>query len=194
MPDFADFHHGARDIGGALAAHRPVIGHEAFDAEFGAGRFHKIDFSRRFGPEAVDRDHRLQPELAHVLDMANEIAHARFERPQILLLEVFLLHAAVHLQRTDGGDEHDADGLEPGLAALDVDELLRPQIGAEAGFGDHVIGESQRRVVVARTELQPWAMLANGPPWTKAGVPSSVCTRLGASASLQQRRHRAVRP
>ena len=24
-------------------------------------------------------------------------------------------------------------------------------------------------------ELQPWAMLANGPPWMKAGVPSSVC-------------------
>ena len=36
---------------------------------------------------------------------------------------------------------------------------------------------------VAITELQPWAMLANGPPCTKAGAPSSVCTRLGASAS-----------
>ena len=39
-------------------------------------------------------------------------------------------------------------------------------------------------MVVASTELQPWAMLANGPPWMKAGVPSSVCTRLGESASL----------
>src|SRR5882672_4117847 len=28
-------------------------------------------------------------------------------------------------------------------------------------------------------------MLANGPPWMKAGVPSSVCTRLGDSASLR---------
>ena len=33
------------------------------------------------------------------------------------------------------------------------------------------------------TELQPWAMLAKGPPWMKAGVPSSVCTRFGISAS-----------
>ena len=34
--------------------------------------------------------------------------------------------------------------------------------------------------MVASTELQPWAMLAKGPPWMKAGVPSSVCTRFGA--------------
>ena len=36
---------------------------------------------------------------------------------------------------------------------------------------------------MASSELQPWAMLANGPPCTSAGVPSSVCTRLGCSAS-----------
>ena len=36
---------------------------------------------------------------------------------------------------------------------------------------------------VAITELQPCAMLANGPPWISAGEPSSICTRLGAKAS-----------
>ena len=89
----------------------------------------------------------------------------------------------MHLERADGGDEHRAGGLEPGLAALDVEELLGAEVGAEAGFGDDVVGELERGRV-AITELQPCAMLANGPPWTKAGVPSSVCTRLGASASL----------
>ena len=39
-------------------------------------------------------------------------------------------------------------------------------------------------MVVASTELQPCAILAKGPPWMKAGVPSSVCTRLGAIASF----------
>ncbi len=34
------------------------------------------------------------------------------------------------------------------------------------------------------TELQPWAMLANGPPCTNTGLFSSVCTRFGFSASL----------
>ena len=38
--------------------------------------------------------------------------------------------------------------------------------------------------MVAWTELQPWAMLANGPPWTKAGLFSRVWTRLGLMASL----------
>ena len=33
-------------------------------------------------------------------------------------------------------------------------------------------------------ELLPWAMLANGPQWTNAGPPSSVCIRLGLMASL----------
>ena len=38
-------------------------------------------------------------------------------------------------------------------------------------------------VRVAMAELQPWAMLAKGPPWMKAGLFSRVCTRLGCSAS-----------
>ncbi len=36
-------------------------------------------------------------------------------------------------------------------------------------------------------ELVPWAMLAKGPPWMMAGVPSEVCTRLGLMASLSSR-------
>src|SRR5437870_7198980 len=34
--------------------------------------------------------------------------------------------------------------------------------------------------------LQPWAMLPNGPPWTSAGVASSVWTRLGLIASFMR--------
>ena len=33
--------------------------------------------------------------------------------------------------------------------------------------------------------LQPWAMLAKGPPCTSAGVPSMVCTRFGLMASFK---------
>ena len=36
-----------------------------------------------------------------------------------------------------------ASGVEPGLAALDVDELLAAEVGAEAGFRHHVVGELQ---------------------------------------------------
>ncbi len=108
------------------------------------------------------------------------------------LPEVFLGHAAMHLQRAHGRDDDRRSRLQPGLAALDVEELLGAEIGAEAGFGDDVIGELQRASWWRSTELQPCAMLANGPPWTKAGLFSSVCTRFGCIASLQQHGHRAV--
>ena len=36
------------------------------------------------------------------------------------------------------------------------------------------------------TLLQPWAILANGPPWIKAGVPSKVWTRFGKKASFNK--------
>ena len=38
----------------------------------------------------------------------------------------------------------------------------------------------------ARMQLLPWAMLANGPQWTKAGPPSRVCIRFGLRASLSR--------
>ena len=40
--------------------------------------------------------------------------------------------------------------------------------------------------LVALTELQPCAMLANGPPCTSTGVPSSVCIILGFIASFKR--------
>ena len=91
--------------------------------------------------------------------------------------------AAMHLQRPDGGDDDGAGRRRPADAALDVEELLAAQIGAEAGLGDHDVGQLQRRAGSPCSELQPCAMLANGPPCTSAGEPSSVCTRLGCSAS-----------
>ena len=42
---------------------------------------------------------------------------------------------------------------------------------------------SASAVRVAITELQPCAILANGPPWISAGEPPSVCTRFGSTAS-----------
>ena len=101
----------------------------------------------------------------------------------VLVLEVVLGDAAVHLERAHGGDDDGRRRAEAGLAALDVEELLRAEVGAEAGFGHDVVAQLERRRV-ASTELQPCAILANGPPWMKTGLFSSVCTRFGISASL----------
>ena len=47
----------------------------------------------------------------------------------------------MHLERADGGDQHDAVGHQAGVAALDIEELLRSQVGAEAGLGDAIVAE-----------------------------------------------------
>ena len=38
-------------------------------------------------------------------------------------------------------DQHHRGGVEPGSSALDVQELLRPQVGTKPGFGDRVVAE-----------------------------------------------------
>ena len=139
-----DLDHGAGNVGGALAAHRPMVGHQRFDAERLAFLLDQRDFGVAVGREAVDRDHHRQPEFLHVLDVALQIGHAGFQRLQVFLFQIVLLDAAVHLERADGGDQHHAIGGQARLAALDVDEFLAAEIGAEAGFGHHVVGELER--------------------------------------------------
>jgi hypothetical protein len=62
--------------------------------------------------------------------------------------------------------------------ALDVEELLRAEVGAEAGLRDHDVAQREA-VRVAMTELQPWAMLPNGPAWMNAGVPAERLHQVG---------------
>ena len=47
--------------------------------------------------------------------------------------------------------------------------------------------------MVAITELQPCAMLANGPPWTKAGAALERLHEVGLERVAEQHGHRAVR-
>ena len=50
----------------------------------------------------------------------------------------------MHLQRLDRRNEHNGIGFQPGLPALDVEELLRAEIGTESCLGDHVVAQLQR--------------------------------------------------
>jgi hypothetical protein len=52
--------------------------------------------------------------------------------------------AAVKLAGADGGHDHRRVGLEAAGRALDVHELLEAEVGAEAAFGDHVVGAADR--------------------------------------------------
>ena len=96
--------------------------------------------------EMVDRDDAGQPVVvAHVVDVALEIGDALLERAEILRVDLLQIAAAVVLQRADGRDDHHRRGTQSRLAALDVDELLGAEVGAEARLGHDVVGELQRR-------------------------------------------------
>ena len=73
------------------------------------------------------------------------LAQPFFTAATFSVAEVVLGDAAVHLQRAHGRDDHRRGRLQAGLAALDVEELLGAEVGAEAGLGHHVVGELQRR-------------------------------------------------
>ncbi len=51
--------------------------------------------------------------------------------------------AAVHLEGADRGDDHDGRGVQVGRSALDVEELLGPEVEGEAGLGHGVVAEGQ---------------------------------------------------
>ena len=50
----------------------------------------------------------------------------------------------MHLEGADSRHQHDAVGHQAGVAALDVEELLRTQVGAKAGLGDAVVAQLER--------------------------------------------------
>src|SRR6266446_2839986 len=80
-----------------------------------------------------------------------------------------------------------ASGLSPAARHLMSKNFSAPRSVAKPA-SVRQMSPSLSAMRVAMTELQPWAMLAKGPPCTRAGVPSMVWTRFGWTAS----RSRAV--
>ena len=142
---------------------------------------HRVDVRVGVGREAVDGHDGRQAELVRDAEVAREVRRAFAD-----------VAVPVVARRLHGRDEDDGARLQPAEPADDVEELLEAHVRGEAALGDDDVAELERHPV-ATSELLPWAMFANGPQWTNAGLPSSVWTRFGFSASFEQHRHRAGR-
>jgi hypothetical protein len=79
-----------------------------------------------------------------------------------------------------------ASGFRPATRHLMSKNFSAPR-SAPKPASDSTTSHSASARRVATMELQPWAMLPNGPQCTNAGPPSSVCTRLGWMASFRSR-------
>src|SRR6185295_10582742 len=124
--------HALRQLLRTLAAPCPVIAHVGLDADLRAALAYEIELGRRVRAEAVDGDDDGHAEEARVADVTREVVEALPERLQTLVPEVVGARATMHLERAQGRDDHRAARREPCLATLDVEELLRAQVRAEA--------------------------------------------------------------
>ena len=77
-----------------------------------------------------------------------------------------------------------ASGFRPAIRHLISKNFSAPR-SAPNPASVTVMSLNFRAILVARTLLQPCAMLANGPPCTNAGVCSSVWIRFGLIASFR---------
>ena len=169
-----------------------MIGHHAFRANASSTELlEQRDLGVGVAGEAVDRHHHRHADICvTILDMPLEIGEALLQSVEVLLLEIVLGHAAMHLERADGGDDHHAIRLEPGLAAFDVEELLGAEIGAEARFGHHIVAELERglggdhRVAAMRD-------IGERPAMDEGRVVLERLHEIGRERVLEQRRHRA---
>lgn len=138
---------------------------------FGTGFFNHRQLGIGVGHEAVERNDDGQSEYVfQVGNVFQQVGQTFCQGFEVFFTEVGTFHAAVVFQSADSRHDDRRIRFQTCKAAFDVAEFFRAQIRAEACFGYGVIGKVFRRRV-AVTELQPWAMLANGPPCTKAGVP-----------------------
>ena len=178
---------------GACPAIRPVGGEDHIRAGLGHEALEQVDLGIGVGGEAVDGHDAVDAVyIADVLDVALEVDDALLERLEVLVGDRREVCAAMVLQGSNGGDDHGDGWPEAGLAALDVDELLRAEVGAEACLGDDVVGELEGS---ARGHDCVAAVgdIGEGPAVHEGGRVLEGLDKIGVECVLEQHRHGAVR-
>ena len=113
-------------------------------AEFLAATANDIDLFGRVVGKLVQRDDRVLAELVDVLDVLLEIRQTGGHLFRVRTRQLPVQGAAVEFQRAHRGDQYHRRRIEFGLAALDVEELLRAQVKAETRLGDCPVGQVHR--------------------------------------------------
>jgi hypothetical protein len=83
--------------------------------------------------------------VSHVLDVLLQVGQSSLQRVEVFRAEILLVRTAVHLERPYRCDDHRRLGLQAPRATLDVEELLRAEIGPEARLRNDNVTEGQRR-------------------------------------------------
>ena len=136
-----DGQHGLGQCFAALAALGKDLAQGAGHTGLAADVINNIHLLRSVGGEGVDGNADRQTKALQVFNVAGQVHAARTHGLGVGLAQIGLGHAAVGLERAHRGHQHNGGRVQPGIAALDVKELLRAQIRAEAGLGHNVVGQ-----------------------------------------------------
>ncbi len=148
--------------------------------------------------EAVDGHHHRHTELERVLDVLQQVGQARLQQLQVLLGVGPVQRPAgddlgattVHLQSAHGGNQDDAVGLQPAVAALEIHELFHATVGAKAGLGHHIVGQPQGDLV-GNDRAIALGDVGKGTAVHKGRAAGQCLHQVGHDGVLQQDGHRA---
>jgi len=139
----------------------------------------------------VDRHRQRYAVESEILNVRFQIGDAARESFEILLIQPVLGYAAVVFQRAHRRHEHDRVGMQPGRAALDVEEFLRAQIGAETRLGDAVVGQLHCRTR-GDNRIAAVCDVGKRPAVDHAGRVFHRLHEVGLDCILKQCAHRAL--
>ena len=106
----------------------------------------EIDLSLRVSDELVNRDYcRDTVVITNVRDVSIEVGQPFLECLKVFLGQILSSDTTVEFQGTDRGDQYRRRWANTSRAALDINELLRTEVGAKARFGHHVVSQSKAR-------------------------------------------------
>jgi hypothetical protein len=181
LEDLDDF---LGEIDRAIAAFEEAIEERVFVMMLIAPFLQISDLLWRIALEVVDRHDDGQTELLDVLQMGLKVIHAFRKGIDILGLArfsnasppcIFRARIVATMTARSGWSPPSREAISRNFSA--------PKSAAKPASVT-TIGANLRAILVAIKLLQPWAILAKGPPWIKTGLFSKVWTKFGLSASF----------
>ena len=125
-------------------AFQKYVGEDSLRARPFDAAHDRFDLGGSIPGKAVHRHNdRFLVYRTHIFDVFVQIRQALFQRGKIFLREVRLICAAVQFERLDGGDDHDAVGLDTRHAALRIEKFFRAEVCAESRLGDDPVGKPE---------------------------------------------------
>ena len=128
---------------------------------------------------AVEGNDNVLAKLSQVFHMLVQIPEARLNALYVGLFYMVIAHASVHFKSLKRNNEHGYTGLKPRLAALDVVELLRSEVGSEACFGHGKVAIGERRLR-SHHRIAPMRNVGKGPAVDKCRCVLGGLHKVGA--------------